>query len=234
MAEDDKRLESILKETSRRDFLKIAITGAAGIAAGLSFPSTAYAGWRKEDIIEYDPWGNPVKVGEKTDVWVDAPGVYSAQQMSQWCWAACVHNVYLMKGHNVSQEDIVRATYGRIVDLPQFAHHMLYNLNRIWTDRSGKKFKSIGELRTGDAGSASFDLKDDNPLIMLSQGHFTVLTSMHYRKFLPQFGGNTILDRVTVFDPWPGRGHRNYSTPEWQSVEFAACVKVEEIEETYR
>src|SRR5437879_2626146 len=43
---------------------------------------------------------------------------YASQRMSQWCWAASVSMLFRYFGHPLSQEKIVMAQYGRVVNLP--------------------------------------------------------------------------------------------------------------------
>jgi hypothetical protein len=42
------------------------------------------------------------------------------QQGAHWCWAASIQNVLSTYGVDVEQQDIVRMTWGRVVDLPAF------------------------------------------------------------------------------------------------------------------
>src|SRR5579864_8920920 len=40
------------------------------------------------------------------------------QQMPEWCWAACIEAVFRYYGHYVPQDEIVKQTWGQIVNLP--------------------------------------------------------------------------------------------------------------------
>ena len=64
------------------------------------------------------------------------------QEQSNWCWAASIQALFLTKGLAVDQESIVRAAYGRLVNLPAPGFSgVLRLLNSVVVDIDGDKWK---------------------------------------------------------------------------------------------
>jgi hypothetical protein len=103
--------------------------------------------------------------------------VYATQQMSQWCWAACLEMVFAYWGHPVSQVEIVRQTWGTIANVPAQPYQIVTDLNRRWQDDDGNSFNVAGDVFTANAVTAAQDLAADMPLIVGSLGHAMVLTA---------------------------------------------------------
>ena len=113
-------------------------------------------------------------------------------------------------GVEISQEEIVRATYGRLVDLPAYTPRQLYSvLNGFRIDGRGTV-----EVRSGDFGQGApapawlvDQLRRDHPVIAWyvrpgRGGHAVVITGVEYS------GSRSapIIERIDYFDPWPGAG----------------------------
>lgn len=152
-----------------------------------------------------------------------AAAATGGQHLSQWCWAACIEMVFRYYGFNISQEKIVRQTWGTIVDLPGQPHQILANLNRPWQDDDGKTFYVMGDAFSANPVTAAQDLSQDMPLIIGTMGHAMVLTSLQYRR--DSFGNGQIIQAV-VRDPWPGKGKRLLSDEEWYAAAFLARIRV--------
>lgn len=131
--------------------------------------------------------------------------------------------VFRYHGFRVPQREIVRQTWGRIVDLPGQPNQILANLNRPWTDARGREFYVYGDSLTANPVTAAQDLANDMPLIIGTMGHAMVLTSLTYLR--DQFGRGEVKAAV-VRDPWPGEDRRVLSPQEWYSTNFLARIRV--------
>lgn len=145
------------------------------------------------------------------------------QHYNEWCWAACIESVFRYYGHFVSQERIVGETWGAIVNLPGQPQQILYDLNRPWTDESGVTFSVMGDVLTANPITASQDLAMGKPLIIGSMGHAMVLTGM---RFVRNMMGQGEVLAAQVRDPWPGKGGRTLSPPEWFNAMFLVRIRV--------
>jgi len=122
--------------------------------------------------------------------------------------------IFDYNGHPVSQEKIVLAQYGRLVNLPSGdGWTIAKQLNRRWIDDDERKFSSIL--------TAAFDpmanvyamnnvwivnlLHSEQPFILGTGGHAVVATRVDYMR---DFNGNLQVNSIGVFDPWPGNGAR--------------------------
>ena len=145
------------------------------------------------------------------------------QHLSQWCWAACIEMIFRYYGFNISQEEIVRQTWGTIVNLPGQPQQILANLNRPWPDADGRTFYVMGDSFSANPITAAQDLSQDMPLIIGTMGHAMVLTSLQYRR--DSFGNGEVIQAV-VRDPWPGKGKRVLSAEEWYLTSFLVRIRV--------
>ena len=145
------------------------------------------------------------------------------QYQSQWCWAACIAMVFRYYGFRVSQARIVEETWGDIVNLPGSPAQILANLNRLWVDDRGRRFRVAGDVRSANPLTAAQDLAADMPLVVGTQGHAMVLTSLTYLR--NRFGAGDV-KAAFVRDPWPGRGRRTLSPAEWYGTSFLARIRV--------
>lgn len=145
------------------------------------------------------------------------------QYMDQWCWAACIEMVFRYHNFRVPQPEIVRQTWGSIVNFPAQPSQILSNLNRAWVDSQGRSFLVAGNTYSANQVTAAQDLSRNMPLIIGTMGHAMVLTSLVY--VTDQYGNGDVLSAV-VRDPWPGRGRRILNPQEWYSASFLARIRV--------
>jgi hypothetical protein len=154
--------------------------------------------------------------------------VTAIQRMPEWCWAASISMVFRYYGFQVSQERIVTETWGDIVNVPAGPDQILRDLNRPWKDDDKNKFRANGESYDANPITASQDLAQNMPLIIGSMGHAMVLTSLVY---LRDTMGRGTVQQAIVRDPWPGRGRRVLTAPEWYGAQFLARIRVERDDE---
>src|SRR5579875_142136 len=130
------------------------------------------------------------------------------QHCPEWCWAASTSAMFKFFGHDVAQEDIVKAAYGQIACMPALRPIQIAQaLSRKWTDSDGDDFR----LRITAAYDPSSNLLAINnaivvnevasgrPLIYCNTHHCMVICSVDYRP--TQMG--PVIDGITVVDPWP-------------------------------
>ena len=149
--------------------------------------------------------------------------VYASQEHSQWCWAACIEMVFTYWGHPIEQTEIVRNTWGRIVNMPAQPYQIIADLNRSWIDSTGNRFRSWGDVFTANGVTAAQDLAQGMPLIIGSMGHAMVLTAVSYNRAPSSQGQVT---GAIVRDPWPGRGRRALSAQEAAATMLLARIRI--------
>ena len=149
--------------------------------------------------------------------------VYATQQQTEWCWAACIEMVFTYWGHPISQVEIVRQTWGQIVNMPAQPGQIIADLNRPWVDRNGNPFRSQGDVFSANGATAAEDLAVGMPLIIGSMGHAMVLTAVSYNR-APNSQG--VVTGAIVRDPWPGRGRRMLSPQEAAAAMLLARIRV--------
>jgi Papain-like cysteine protease AvrRpt2 len=137
--------------------------------------------------------------------------VFAYQEASEWCWAACIQMVFSYWGYPITQQQIVKQTWGVITNMPAQPAQIIRDLNRDWTDSRGKEFTSQGDCFSANGVTAAQDLAGDMPLIIGSMGHAMVLTAVSYNR--AQNGQGQVTGAV-VRDPWPGRGGRRPLSPQ--------------------
>jgi hypothetical protein len=145
------------------------------------------------------------------------------QEMSEWCWAACIEMVFRYYDYDVPQKRIVDETWGSIVNMPAQPAQIVADLNRPWKSEDGRKFSVSGDVYSANAVTAAQDLAQDFPLIIGALGHAVVLTSLVYLR--NAYGGGEVQSAI-VRDPWPGRGRRVLTEQEWRSINFACRIRV--------
>ena len=132
--------------------------------------------------------------------------------------------VFRYYGYKVPQAQIVKETWGSIVDMPGFPAQIMANLNREWKDEDGGRFRSFGDASTASVSNIVDDLTHDRPLIIGALGHAVVLTALTTN--INKYANEWDVFSATVRDPWPGIGKRNLSPAEWRNISFAARVVV--------
>ena len=152
------------------------------------------------------------------------------QEQSQWCWAASISMLFSYYGHPVSQERIVQAVYGRVVNLPSGpGWNIASQINRNWQDDEGTAFRSyLTAAYDFDAGVNSLnnawlvnELDQDRPFIIGTNGHAVVVTAI---EFVPTPMGPNVTS-VGVFDPWPGRGARGLTAAEMTAMHVGGQLR---------
>ena len=150
--------------------------------------------------------------------------VFAFQEMSEWCWAACIQMVFAYWGHPITQQQIVKQTWGAITNMPAQPEQIVQDLNRDWVDSRGDEFTAEGDCFTANGVTAAQDLAGDMPLIIGSMGHAMVLTAVSYYRALDGSGQVT---GALVRDPWPGNGGRRPLSPqEAEATMLLARVRV--------
>lgn len=145
------------------------------------------------------------------------------QDMTQWCWAACIEMVFRYYGYKVSQQEIVRQAWGDIFNMPGRPQDIMASLNRQWRDANGREFTVSGDTDSANPVTAAQDLSDDMPLIIGTMGHAMVLTSLQYTR--QQYGPFNV-NAAIVRDPWPDRGRRILNAQEWYNTSLLIRIRV--------
>jgi nuclear transport factor 2 (NTF2) superfamily protein len=162
---------------------------------------------------------------------------YKPQEMSQWCWAASISNIFAFYDHPVEQEKIVQQVYGRTVNLPAFSGSVIARqVNRVWTDDNGKRFRAkLTAAYDFDARIFAInnnfminELRHGRPFLFGNTSHCMVVTAI-------DFSPVRVVD-VGVFDPWPtSRGTRRLSAAEMMpmnqggQMRFLATLTVTDV-----
>jgi hypothetical protein len=200
---------------NRRNWIKSAVMAAAGAEMHNSLRADVVCG------PPVPPYGVQACIaGIRQEKMND---VEAFQEQRQWCWAACIEMVFTYWGHPIDQQEIVRRTWGRIVDMPAQPYQIISALNRTWTDNDGERFRSYGDVFTATGVTAARDLTNEMPLIVRSMGHAMVLTAISYNRAQTSQGQVT---GAMVRDPWPGRGRRDLSGQEVMAAMLLARVRV--------
>lgn len=201
----------------------------------LAFVALGSLGSPAQDKVVGDIQGVPVYRVEIPDIERFA-GTAAEQEMSQWCWAASVSNVFAYHGHPLAQEKIVAEVYGGLVNLPSFtARRIAEQLNRNWTDDDGVEFKarltsaydSVAGVYLTNNEFLKSEIRAGRPVV-LGTMHCMVVTAIDYLPSGAVVGAG-------LYDPWPGQGFRLARPEEIVPVErggaltFLASVKVEAV-----
>jgi hypothetical protein len=171
--------------------------------------------------------------------------VYAEQANTQWCWAACIQMVLNYYGVNVSQQDIVRRTYGRdsYGRLPNAAAHydlITANLNNWGVDRDGVRYVVRASVGYGAPDPATLvdELNNQRPVLLgyaagLNVGHAVVATAAGFT------GGTDYprLQSVVVRDPrrtalsTPYRGRQEYDMSLLRATGVYWYIRVQRVDE---
>lgn len=143
----------------------------------------------------------------------------SVQEKDQWCWAASISMIFKYYGYDLTQKEIVKQTYGRLVNLPASGKKLGQNLKGTYKTKDEREFSvSVKEydLLRGKVTLSNKDilrsLEEGRPLIIGSNGHAMVLTAIYYTR-TPTGEPFNIVGGI-VRDPWPGKGRRELSLME--------------------
>ncbi len=145
---------------------------------------------------------------------IAAKGIAATQEMTQWCWAACIQMAFRWHGYELAQERIVRAAYGRIVNLPAFGWTIHRRLAQSWRDDLGSEFRgssrTLMDFTRGIRPSPSIgtrvrdELEKGYPLIIGTGGHAMLLVAQEAVQRRSS-GRVVAVNRIAVLDPWPFR-----------------------------
>jgi len=108
------------------------------------------------------------------------------QKEDHWCWAACVQMVLNYQGVSVSQDEIVKRSFGSIINKGGNTYDIQSGANG-WRTGSHTISASIGSYSSFSAESIINDLRDKYPLIVGLEmpyqvdGHAYVLTGISFK-----------------------------------------------------
>jgi len=162
-----------------------------------------------------------------------AQTVGTPQEMTNWCWAACLSGIFAWYGHPVSQLAFVNKVFGGIVNQPAVGPQIAYAATGQWIDANGTPFTAqadvlldaqFGYQNPFAVQALAEDLANDRPVIVGSQGHATVITAMTY---VQDVYGNYQITDIIVRDPWPlNPNRRSMALSEVQGTMFLMRVGV--------
>lgn len=159
----------------------------------------------------------------------------SAQQASNWCWAACIQMILSAHEIQVSQSEIVATAFGQVADRPGDLVDIQAVLNASWTDRRGAVKQVVATPKVGPPPLAELValLRSDTPVIVgynpdaADVGHAVIVTAV----LTESTSQGDHLVRLVVRDPWPAfhesAGKRTMSPQEFQSIEAYYVVQVQ-------
>jgi hypothetical protein len=163
------------------------------------------------------PASFPVMQAQQQPIYVGIPSnqmnyYASAQNNSQWCWAASIQMVLNYYGVSINQEQIVARTYGTDYagNLPNWAGSLdaiHNNLNNWSMDNYGYSYTVSASMGRGAPTPAILvqELSAGRPIIIGYQtgqgGHAVVITAVSY---IPTMNGPYI-QSIVVRDPWPSQ-----------------------------
>lgn len=160
----------------------------------------------------------------------------SAQQASNWCWAACIQMILSAHDVPVSQQEIVATAFGDVVNRPGQLENIQAVLNATWVDRRGAAKRVIATPRPGppQVGELTELLRSETPVIVCYQpddatvGHAVIVTAV----ITEATARGEHLVRLVVRDPWPdfraSMGKRTMIPSEYQTIWAYYVVTVEE------
>ncbi len=136
--------------------------------------------------------------------------IASAQENSQWCWAASIQMVFGYYGVDITQSQIVSRTYGtdyrgNLPDWPASFRTIHANLNNWSIDNNGQYYEVSANMGMGTPSPAFLveELSNGRPLILGYNtgqgGHAVVVTALSY---YPTVYGPQV-QTIIVRDPWP-------------------------------
>lgn len=139
--------------------------------------------------------------------------VAASQRENQWCWAASIEMVLNYYGVRISQEDIVRRTFGldsngNLINRGATNEEITFALNSWGIDYNSRQFTVSAQYYRGIPIPLGLvrELDLPRPIIIAyhtgpQTGHAVVLTACSY---LPTNNGPYIQSLI-VRDPWPNQ-----------------------------
>ncbi|MEZ4887671.1 MAG: papain-like cysteine protease family protein [Chitinophagales bacterium] len=136
--------------------------------------------------------------------------IASAQENSQWCWAASIQMIFNYYGVDITQSQIVSRTYGtdywgNLPDWPASFQTIHANLNNWSIDNNGQYYEVSAEMGMGTPTPAFLveELSNNRPVIIGYNtgqgGHAVIVTAISY---YPTAYGPQV-QTIIVRDPWP-------------------------------
>jgi len=159
----------------------------------------------------------------------------SAQQSSNWCWAACIQMILSAHDVTVSQQEVVVAAFGQSVDQPGGLQDIQAVLNATWIDRRGtaKLIRATPRLGSPQVAELANLLRNETPVIVCytphdaAVGHAVIVTAV----ITESTSKGEHLVRLVVRDPWPAyrasNGKRTMSPSDHQSIWAYYVVEVD-------
>ncbi len=102
-----------------RSWLSAAVLGATLVAPAMA---------RAALDCQAGPAGEHCIAGLRFEV---ASKFAKLQRQSEWCWAASISMIFGYYGLDIDQEEIVRATWGQVVNMPGSPDAIAASLNRV-------------------------------------------------------------------------------------------------------
>jgi hypothetical protein len=221
----------------RRDFLtSLAILGAARLLPATTAP-TAPATPAPTPGPSCVPDGVGMEICEAKACTFLASIAPHVQEETNWCWAACLEMAFSCLGNRVTQENIVKATWGDIRNAPLSPADIVKTVNREYVNNTGGRFRPKAKLldRTFTlftnigALAETFDhVAAGKPAIVGTfnpnggTGHATMLTHLTVRRA----NRNTVpeLHSASVYDPWFARGSQAFTQEDWNRSPFIVLI----------
>ncbi|MEO8432104.1 MAG: hypothetical protein ABI592_11395 [Acidobacteriota bacterium] len=161
----------------------------------------------------------------------------NAQENTNWCWAACLEMSFSCLGYRVSQQEIVKATWGDIRNAPASASDMVKSVQREYVDFIGDRFRPKAKLLdrtftiftlTGALSLTFEHVAAGKPAIVGTlnpdgSGHATMLTNLSVRRPTNR-STSPELSSARVYDPWFGRGSRVFTQEDWDRSPYVVLV----------
>jgi|SRR5450432_2919416 len=217
----------------RREFLSgLALLGASRLLRGMPGPAIPAA----TPGPSCRPDGAGMEICEARACTFLASVAPHAQEETNWCWAACLEMAFSCLGNRVTQETIVKATWGDIRNAPLSPADIVKTVNREYVNNMGGRFKPKAKLldRTftiftdiGAIGETFDHVAAGKPAIVGTlhpggTGHATMLTDLAVRR--ANQGAVPELYSARVYDPWFGRGSEVFTREDWNRSPFIVLV----------
>jgi len=159
---------------------------------------------------------------------------FAEQENTNWCWAASIQNILKYYGIEKPQYQLAANLIGQVENWFTPNHTATIEqisgiLNTLFILDFNDKYKvtSICHSKVHD-NIIITEIENNRPILYVinksGSGHALVVIGADYYK--EQM--NKIIDKLYLFDPWPGRGHKNYSILELKS--YTSCYWTLKIE----
>src|SRR5262245_55081204 len=80
------------------------------------------------------------------EVGLKVPRRIARQRCPNWCWAACIEDIFAMNGYAVDQEAIVAKIFGKPRCATTSGTGIVAGINGRWTRRDGDSFTANAEV----------------------------------------------------------------------------------------